>query len=47
MLDETTPTWWSTRHDSAWDATKDAVRTDWERTRSDRHVDDEIGRAHV
>ena len=29
------PTWWSQEHDSAWDRVKDAMKRDWEQTKSD------------
>jgi hypothetical protein len=29
------PTWWKHEHDSAWDRVKDAMKRDWEQTKSD------------
>ena len=29
------PAWWSKQHDSAWDHVKEALRRDWEQTKSD------------
>ena len=29
------PKWWNQEHDSAWDRVKDAMKRDWEQTKSD------------
>ena len=29
------PKWWNKEHDSAWDRVKDAMKRDWEQTKSD------------
>ncbi|MDQ3333733.1 MAG: hypothetical protein M4D80_01005 [Myxococcota bacterium] len=29
------PSWWKPEHDSAWDRVKDAMKRDWEQTKSD------------
>jgi hypothetical protein len=29
------PTWWNSEHDSTWDRVKDAMKRDWEQTKSD------------
>jgi hypothetical protein len=29
------PNWWNQEHDSAWDRVKDAMKRDWEQTKSD------------
>ena len=29
------PKWWNVEHDSAWDRVKDAMKRDWEQTKSD------------
>ena len=29
------PSWWNQEHDSAWDRVKDAMKRDWEQTKSD------------
>jgi hypothetical protein len=32
------PRWWSEEHRSAWDRVKEALRRDWEQTKSDLHL---------
>ena len=32
------PKWWNQDHDSAWDRVKDAMKRDWEQTKSDFHA---------
>lgn len=44
------PKWWNQEHDSAWDRMKDAMKRDWEQTKSDltggrkgRDLDQDVG----
>lgn len=44
------PRWWNQEHDSAWDRVKDAMKRDWEQTKSDlsrgrggRDLDQDVG----
>jgi hypothetical protein len=44
------PKWWNQEHDSAWDRVKDAMKRDWEQTKSDltggrkgRDIDQDVG----